>query len=197
MVRLDGVTFSYKGAQVLCGVSLEAKEGSITAITGENGGGKTTLMRIIAGTLRAQSGTVFVDGTVGYVPQTPSLFEDMTVRENLRFFADLCGGKVPEILPMGVEGFAGKRVSSLSGGMKKRTSIACALLGDPQILLLDEPAASLDAAGKAELASLSSRLKENGRLIIYIGHNAEEYEDLCDSHYYLEGGILTRKGQNV
>ncbi len=195
MVKLTDVSFSYRKAQVLSGVNFTAENGALTVITGENGSGKTTLMRIVAGALSADSGSVEISGKIGYVPQTPSLFEDMTVRENLKFFASLSKTDIPADIPMGAAEFLDKRVSALSGGMKKRASIACALLGNPQIVLLDEPAASLDSEGREELLGLMQSLKAKGCAVIYIGHTSSEYAALCDAHYILQGGTLTRKDE--
>ncbi len=191
MIRLENVKFSYRGTEVLCGVSLNVNAGEMAVITGKNGCGKTTLMKIVSGALVPEAGTVAVAKGVGYIPQTPSLFEDMTVRENLAFFAALSGGKIPKALPMGVEAFLEKRVKALSGGMKKRASIACALISNPQIVLFDEPDASLDAAGAAELTGLLSELLRKGCAVLYIGHMQGGYDKVPHTRYILRDGMLS------
>lgn len=194
MLELSHVSFSYgkHKPNVLTDASLTAKDGACTVLVGENGAGKSTLLGLLAGTLKAKSGTVMHTGRLGYLPQDSALFDDMTARENLLFFSRLYGVKLPsdEMLPFGISEFLGKRAGELSGGMKKRLSLACMLLGEPDTLLLDEPAASLDAQNRALLAEVITDLRTKGKCIFYIGHNEEEYREFCDARYLLSEGTV-------
>ncbi len=189
MLTAENIAFSYGGAPVLRSFSLSAAPGECVVIAGANGCGKSTALSILAGILRPASGTLQRDGSVGYVPQRPALLEDLSAAGNLRFFAGLGGKKPPAAPVMGVQAFLKKRVSRLSGGMKKRLSIACALAQEPWVLLLDEPCEALDAPGRAELQALLQYLKSVGLTVIYVGHDVEEFSDLYDRLVFLRDGL--------
>ncbi len=174
------VCFSYGKRSILSQLSFSAAPGECVVLAGPNGSGKSTVLSLLAGVLKPDSGTVTVEGRVGLVPQSAALFEDMTVEDNLRFFAGLAGGPVPDALPFGVDLFRNKRVSKLSGGMKKRVSIVCALLADPDVLLLDEPCASLDAQYRDALIRLVQERKQRGCTVIYVSHDPTEVVSFCD-----------------
>jgi ABC-2 type transport system ATP-binding protein len=144
MLQMTDVTFSYGSRKILSALSLQAPPGECLVIAGPNGSGKSTLLALLAGVLTPDSGAVRTDGRVGYVPQGIALFGDMTVEENLRFFAGLARSPIPSPLPFGLEARLHTRVDRLSGGTQRQVSIACALPGDPEVLLLDEPCAGLD-----------------------------------------------------
>lgn len=195
MIVLSHLSFSFgkNDTDVLHDISFTAPDGSCTVLTGANGAGKSTLVAILAGILTPKSGTAKHTGKLGYLPQDPSLFDDMTVRENLIFFTRLAGTHLPppEELPFGVGEFSDKRVGELSGGMKKRVSLACVLTGNPDTLLLDEPCAALDISYRAELTETIRTLRRAGKCILYIGHTEEEYRPFCNRRYLLENGKLT------
>ena len=180
MLELKDISFSYGKRKILEKLSFTAQAGECVVLAGPNGSGKTTALSILAEVLRPDSGAVEVNGAVGFAPQGCALFEDMTVRDNLRFFAALKKCAVPENLPFGVERYLNKRVSKLSGGMKKQVSIACALLADPQVILLDEPCESLDMQYRTELAALISDCKARGCTVIYVGHEPMEFAPFYD-----------------
>lgn len=194
MIELKNISFSYhkKGPEILKEASLVAPDGACTVLTGENGAGKSTLVGILAGILKPLGGQLSVTGRLGYLPQEPSLFDDMTAKENLVFFAKLSKHRLPapDELPFGVAEFLGKKAGELSGGMKKRLSLACTLLSDPDTLLLDEPAAALDAHYREELKTRLLALRDAGKCLLYIGHSPEEYAEFCDRHYFLSDGRL-------
>lgn len=187
MTELKNLTFSYGKRSILDGLTVSVREGECLVLAGPNGSGKSTTLSLIAGVLRPKSGQVIPGGRVGYVPQGTALFEDMTVEENLHFFAGLARCTVPAELPFGLEHRLKERVSKLSGGMKKQVSIACALLGGPEVLLLDEPCASLDIRYREELTRLILQLKEEGRTILYTGHEPMEFFPFCDKLLFLGG----------
>ncbi|HSP72851.1 MAG TPA: ABC transporter ATP-binding protein, partial [Gaiellaceae bacterium] len=146
------------GHEVLHGISLEVARGSVTGLLGPSGSGKSTLMRAIVGVqivaggevevLGRPAGTPAVRSRVGYLTQEPSVYVDLTVHENLRFFAqvlDAPRSRIAEVLAtVGLEEYADRQVRRLSGGQLSRVSLATALLGEPEVLVLDEPTVGLD-----------------------------------------------------
>ena len=188
MLEVQSLSFSYRKKPIVSGLSFQALPGTVTVLAGPNGSGKSTTLSLIAGVLRPDSGTIRADGRIGYVPQGIALFEDMSVRDNLRFFAQEAHAEIPAELPFGIGGFLGKRVSALSGGMKKRVSITASLIGDPEILLFDEPVESLDLIFRDELAEVIRSLRASGRTILYAGHETGEYADFYDRMIFIGGG---------
>lgn len=180
MLTLNGVSFSYGKKKIIEELSFTAAPGECVVLAGPNGSGKSTALSVIAGVLAPSSGTVTADGKLGYVPQGTALLEDATVRENLKFFASVSHGKIPEKLPFSVEKYLKKKVSRLSGGMKKQVSIACAMLGDPDIILLDEPCAALDVTFRDEMIKLVCSWKAEGKTIVYVGHDPLEFYPFYD-----------------
>src|SRR5436305_3104363 len=152
--------------EVLHGIGTAVPTGGVTGLLGPSGSGKTTLMRAIVGVQKIKSGTVTVLGRpggakdlrprVGYVTQAPSVYVDLTVRENARYFASLYKGVTPAdadqaVADVGLSDAAEQLVSSLSGGQFSRASLACALVGRPDVLVLDEPTVGLDPGLREEL----------------------------------------------
>ena len=180
MLTAENLCFSYKKNKVLDGLCFSVNAGECLVLTGPNGCGKSTALAIAAGVLKADSGHVKRDGTIGYLPQAEALFYDMTVLANLRFFAKLAGEKLGETLPLGLSELKNTKVSKLSGGQRKRLSIACAFLGKPDILLLDEPCSGLDKEWQEVFLTMVKYKKEHGCCIVYVGHNPEEYAGLAD-----------------
>ncbi len=180
MLSLNGVTFSYGKKKIIEDLSFSVGKGECVVLAGPNGSGKSTALSVIAGVLKPTSGSVSVNGKLGYVPQGAALLEDATVYENLRFFAAVSGGHIPEKLPFSVEKYLKKKVSRLSGGMAKQVSITCALLGDPDIVLLDEPSAALDISFRDEMISLVQSLKDEGKAVVYVGHDPSEFYPFYD-----------------
>jgi ABC-type multidrug transport system ATPase subunit len=188
VLEVRSLSFSYHKRPIVSDLSFTAPSGSVTVLSGPNGSGKSTTLSLIAGILKPDSGSIHADGRIGYVPQGTALFEDMTVLDNLRFFASEAGERIPDRLPLGVGSFLKKKVSSLSGGMKKRVSIAVALLGNPMILLFDEPVEGLDLIFRDELSTMIRNLRTNGRTILYAGHETAEYADFYDRMIFLGRG---------
>lgn len=191
MIHLREVSFSYGKREILKNLSFSVEPGECVVLAGPNGSGKSTAASVIAGVLRPASGEVSVQGTVGFVPQGTALFEDMSVEDNLRFFAGVKNCDLPEQLPFGVERYRKTRVSKLSGGMKKQVSIACALLGAPQVVLMDEPCASLDVCYREELTAIINRLKERGCAVVYVGHEPMEFASFYDRLVFFREGYET------
>ena len=191
MVKADNVCFSYGKRKILENLSFSVNPGECIVLAGPNGSGKSTALAILAGVFRPDSGAIYTDGPIGYVPQGTALFEDMTVGDNLRFFAGMAGTTVQKPLPFNVEQMWKQKVSKLSGGMKKRVSIACALIGSPQLVLLDEPCSALDVEYRAELISLVHDLKSRGCSIVYVSHDPIEVASFYDKLIYFKDSTVT------
>lgn len=187
MIAFQNVTFRYGSRVILKDLTFTAEAGQCTVLAGPNGIGKSTALALAAGALRQRSGKIRREGTLGYAPQEATVLPDLNVRDNLKFFAGLCHAPIPQepFLPLADAG--NKRVGKLSGGMQKRLSLVCAALGDPDILLLDEPCIGLDIAAQELLFEQIRRWKQQGRCILYAGHNASELETVCDRLVLLRG----------
>lgn len=191
----------------------------MTCILGKNGCGKSTLLSILAGVTRADSGAFFYqtgpDGgidlfrrrqdasrLIGYVPQSTPLLEELTALDNLRLW--YTGGRkiLRQELEEGVlkdldiDSFLHKNVRTLSGGMKKRLSIGCALAHHPRILLLDEPGAALDLIAKEQIVTWLKKFCSNGGIALLASHELGEIEN-CSSAYVLRDGTASRLDHRV
>lgn len=197
-IAARNIVSSYGKKQVLKGVDISADAGQCVGIVGENGCGKSTLFNILAGIKQADSGEIFL-GTeqtpircVGYVPQESCLIDELSVLDNLRLWyrdreelrLSLRQGVLHEL---GVDKMCRVRAGKLSGGMKKRVSIGCALAGGPPILILDEPDAALDLLGKAEIKEYLAGYKRLGGTILIATHEESDLA-LCDKIYALHDG---------
>ena len=191
--------FAYPGGRpLLRNISFGVEAPRILAVLGPNGAGKSTLLRCMLGLLPWQQGQTLLDGrplatlsknelwkTVGYVPQRPDLMEELTVNQQLKLWQSACGltGKLPRepLDLMGVEPMLKSRISTLSGGMKQRVSIAMALLSSPEILIMDEATTGLDREYRERLLSwLEGYLARGGR-VLWCSHHARELDRLCGS----------------
>jgi ABC-2 type transport system ATP-binding protein len=188
----------YGDREALKDVSFAAGAGERVAIIGPNGAGKTTLLGILAGTLAADAGTVGLRREdAGWVPQRPALYAKLSVAENLRLFARL--ERVPDVAATlaamlaltGLAERAGDEAGTLSGGNRQRLNIAVGLLGDPPVLLLDEPSAALDPRQRERLWSFISGL---GTTVVYTTHDVGEAERYADRVLVLADGELLFTG---
>ena len=189
--------------QALRGISFETRPGEVTGLLGPSGCGKTTLMRAVVGVQVVQSGEVEVLGLpagdrrlrdrVGYVTQAPSVYDDLTVAENLRFFARVLGVPRTEIDRCVEAVDLGSRrdqvVNRLSGGERSRVSLAVALLGSPELLVLDEPTVGLDPVLRRDLWAMFHRLADAGTAVLVSSHVMDEAER-CDRLLLMRDGEL-------
>jgi len=190
------------------GIDLTVQPGEIYGLLGPNGSGKTTLIRLLVGLLRPTAGLAVVLGhampnkatlsQVGYMTQAGALYDDLTVRENIDFFAAMCGGvdraRVDEVIALvDLDERAGSLVRTLSGGMKQRTSLACALAHRPRLLLLDEPTVGIDPQLRAVFWSYFRRLADDGVTLVISSHVMDEAER-CDRLGLLRQGRLLAEG---
>ena len=195
------------GVVVLDELSLSVAAGRVTGLLGPSGSGKTTLMRAIVGVQIVESGTIAVLGEpagtpalrwkVGYMTQNPAVYGDLTVRENLRYFArvlDAAPGNVDEVLEtVDMTSFAGRVVNKLSGGQKARVSLATALIGSPELLVLDEPTVGLDPVLRRDLWQTFNDLAEKGKTLLVSSHVMDE-ADHCHDLLLLREGTLVATG---
>jgi len=152
---------------------------------GPNGTGKSTVISMLAGVIKPKGGKIQMPSRFGYVPQGMGLFEDMSVEDNLKFFYKIVKTPVPTRLPFGLEAHRKKKISQLSGGLAKRVSIACALAGNPEVIIFDEPCTGLDIISRQRLQRIILQLKKHGKTIIYACHEAAEFEPFYDSLIFM------------
>jgi ABC-2 type transport system ATP-binding protein len=202
-VEIDDLVVVRGGREVLHGISASIERGLITGLLGPSGSGKTTLMRAVVGVQIVRSGRVTVLGrpagspalrqSVGYLTQSPSVYPDLTVRENVRYFASLNGFGSAEadetVAAVGLGEQTGQLVSDLSGGQHNRASLACALVGNPELLVLDEPTVGQDPVLRTELWRRFRRLTESGATIIVSSHVMDE-ANRCDRLLLVRDGFL-------
>lgn len=198
MLELSRIVKSFGSSRVLDGVNLKVDDGEAVCIAGANAAGKTTLLTIAAGMQKPDSGSVAAEGKLGYVPQEPALFGEMTVRDHLRLWyaANNLPGKLlfsasaPETM-LGLHLHARKRADRLSGGVRKRLSIACALAGDPPGLLLDEPFTALDLQTKTDILALLSDLKQRRKGLLFTSHDPSAVAAAADRVLLLRDGAIS------
>ena len=195
------------GKRVLPAISVEVPSGVVTGLLGPSGSGKTTLMRAIVGVQIVRSGDVTVLGRpagtaplrhrVAYVTQAPSVYGDLTVRENLAYFARVLRApshRIDETIERtGLRGQARQMVRTLSGGERSRASLAIALLGDPDLLVLDEPTVGLDPVLRAELWRQFHELADEGKTVLVSTHVMDEAER-CDELILMREGRIVATG---
>lgn len=209
-IQVNGLQKSYKTLQVLKGVDFEVNRGSVFALLGSNGAGKTTIVRILTTLLKADGGTAFVNGfdvasqpdrvrqSISLTGQFAAVDEILTGRENVMMIAELRHLKdarqVAEDLlnRFGLADAADRRVSTYSGGMRRRLDIAMSLVGRPPLIFLDEPTTGLDPEARQEVWRTVKELSQNGTTIFLTTQYLEEAEQLADRIAILhEGRIIT------
>lgn len=206
-LRIEQIEKSYGTKPILKGISLTANPGECIGLLGVNGCGKSTLLSILAGVLKPDTGhfylndqdlfahAKFLSKKIGYVPQQPPLMEELSAQDNLRLWycdsiLDLKKELDTGVLAMlGIPDFLHTKVNKMSGGMKKRLSIGCAIANDPSILLLDEPGAALDLLCKERIHNYLKAFKSRGGIILLATHEEQEI-NLCDQHYLFTNGRL-------
>ncbi|MDD4080767.1 MAG: ABC transporter ATP-binding protein [Eubacteriales bacterium] len=198
---------SYGRESVLRGVSFSLLPGSALGVCGSNGAGKTTLLHLLASVLKPDRGLITLFGIrarrsrayrqkIGLVPQEIALSPRLTVRQNLEFWSSASGLKgqarekaVEEAIRLtNIGAFQGKRVSRCSGGMCRRANLAAGLVGNPSLILLDEPTAGIDEENRDAVLRSVADLKKEGRMVIMVNHYHGELEAICDAIITLKDG---------
>ena len=202
MVHIEHINKSFGKQQVLCDVTLDIPEGQVVGLLGPNGAGKSTLMKILIGLWKADSGKAQVPVRIGYLPENNPLYEQMYVSEYLQFMASLTlNGKAAKrnslndeavnalIDRVGLTPERHKHIRELSKGYRQRVGLAQALLGDPQLLILDEPTTGLDPNQLVEIRSLIRDLGKE-RTVILSTHIMQEVREMCDRVVILDHGVI-------
>ena len=192
-VHIEHINKRFGQQEVLQDVSLEIPEGQVLGLLGPNGAGKSTLMKILIGLWKADSGMVQVPANIGYLPENDPLYEEMYVVEYLQFMAGLEGIQNTEyrvqtlIERVGLTPEKHKHIRELSKGYRQRVGLAQALLGDPDLLILDEPTTGLDPNQLVEIRSLIRTLGRD-RTVILSTHIMQEVREMCDRVVILDHG---------
>jgi len=216
IIEIKNLSKRYKGSDepALKDITLDIYANEIFGLLGPNGAGKTTTISILCGLFAPSGGEVTINGfnikndldqikkVIGIVPQDIALYPTLTALENLTFFGNMYGlkGKLLKDLILnrmtvfGLERFAKKKISSFSGGMKRRVNLIAGLLHDPKILFLDEPTAGIDVQSKIVILEFLHEINKNGTTIIYTSHYMEEAENLCSRVSIMDQGTIISTG---
>ena len=190
---------SYGHKRILRGITFEVTGGEIIGFSGDNGCGKSTLLSVLAGVDRPDRGEVTLDGRsiygirnlsdrIGYVPQTDPLPGELRVSECLKLWARSRDALDRTLYDYELDGITGMKISKLSGGMRRRVSIACAAVSGPDILILDEPTAALDMHYQQLIRSDMRRMAESGAAVILVSHDYDEL-NMCNTCYRITDGV--------
>ena len=211
ILSLSKVRKGFPGKEVLKSIDLHIAPGELIALVGNNGQGKTTLMKLILGLLTPDEGEILINGKAapssrttdqkalfGYLPETTAFYPNLTGQETLRYLSSLKQGapsRVDEVFSIvGLEHAKKYRIKTYSKGMKQRLGLAQALLGNPKLLLLDEPTNGLDPSGIHEFYQILGRLKEEGVAILMSSHLLAEIEPRSDALALLKNGVISASG---
>ena len=192
-IRVEGLRKSYGSNAVLKGLSFQVTKGEIFALLGVNGAGKTTALECIEGLRRYDSGSIHVHGKLGVQLQSASLPEAIRAMEAVRLFAKWNKARADEatLKALGIDEIGKKQYGQMSTGQKRRLHLGLALIGDPDIVVLDEPTAGLDVEGRVALHEEIRKLRARGKTIVLASHDMAEVESLCDRIAILkDGGIV-------
>lgn len=216
IISVENLCKTYPGANApaLDGLSLTVAQSEIFGLLGPNGAGKSTTIKILCGLLTADSGQASIFGQIlkqhkseilrkiGLVPQHIALYPALSGTENLRYLGRLYNLSEATIRSrsttllerLGLEAHAGKRVSRYSGGMKRRLNIIASLLHEPELLILDEPTASVDVHSRALILNFLQEYRSQGNTIVYTSHQMEEAEQICDRVCIVDEGKMIAEG---
>ena len=212
VIEVKNITKEYGNHVAVDGINLEIQTGEIYGILGPNGAGKSTLIGMICGLIKKDSGEVIYEGgsanirkwkeNIGIVPQDFALYWDLTVEENISFFCSLYGYKGSELKTrtkktldfVELTEVKDKRASELSGGMKRRLNIGCAISHSPKLIIMDEPTVGIDPQSRNHILRSILKLREEGATVIYTSHYMQEVDDICDRIAIIDNGKIIAKG---
>ncbi len=214
MIKIENLTKHFGEIHAVDGISFEVQEGEIYGLLGPNGAGKTTTLSMLAGLLLPDDGRILFAGLelagsaveikrkLGVVPQETAVYEELTARENLRFWAGLYGLRgeplkqaVEDVLAkVGLTARADTAVKKYSGGMKRRLNLSLGLVHSPQVVLLDEPTVGIDPQARANILDVVRDVAAAGTTVLYTTHYLEEAESLCDRIGIMDHGKLLAEG---
>lgn len=195
-VRVTGLRKSYGKKTVLNGIDLNVRAGTIFALLGVNGAGKTTALECIEGLRKMDSGSVTINGRIGIQLQSAALPAHIKGMEAVRLFAkwNKTSVNTAMLAALGVDRLANKQYQEMSTGQKRRLHLALALIRDPDLVFLDEPTAGLDVEGRIALHEYIRTLKNRGKTVLLASHDMAEVENLCDGIAILKDGRIAFTG---
>lgn len=202
MIKISGLSKSYNGKKVVDNLSFTMKEGNLFALLGSNGAGKSTTIKMILSLVKKDEGTIEIPGdvTVGYSPETPYFPPFLTGVEVLLYYGalqkipkDNLKGECEELLHLVGLSEEKTKIKFYSKGMLQRLALAQAMLGNPSVLILDEPCAGLDAMGRIEMIELIMKLKIAGKTILMNSHILSDIEKVCDEGIIMQKGKVMRR----
>jgi len=217
MVRLENISKSFKNIKAVDNISFKIPESKITIIAGADGSGKSTIFKMIVGLIKKDSGKIYlqeedigknyrkITSIAGYMPERFSLYKDLTVEENMDFFADI--NQVPEkkkeelksrlLTKTGMSNFKNRRAGDLSGGMKQKLALSTILLSIPEFIILDEPTTGVDPLSRIEFFNIIKELKEDGKTIIISTPYLDEAENGDYIVFVRNGRIIKTDSINI
>jgi ABC-2 type transport system ATP-binding protein len=210
LIKVVDLKKSYGRIEALKGISFEVRQGSVFGFIGKNGAGKTTTMNILTGLMRFDSGKVFIKDldftknkekilkSIGYLPELPVFYDYMSGREYLNFIGEITGQEIKKLNQnilhlletVNLKNQSKRRISGYSRGMKQRLALAVAIMNDPEILFLDEPASALDPEGRMEMLELIENLNAQNITIFLSTHILNDAERVCDKICILDDGRI-------
>ena len=209
MIRIQNISKTYHDITAIKNITIEVGHNELFGLIGPDGAGKTTIFRILTSLLLPDEGTVFMDNLdvkkeykkirkiIGYMPGRFSLYQDLTVEENLEFFATVFGTTIEENYDLikdiyiQIEPFRKRKAGKLSGGMKQKLALSCALIHKPKVLILDEPTTGVDAVSRKEFWEMLKRLKEKD-ITIMVSTPYMDEASLCDRVALIQKGEIMR-----
>lgn len=207
MIHARGISKRFGPVEAVSDIDLDVREGEIFGLIGPDGAGKTTLIRILTSLMRPDTGTATVAGCdvvadyrrlrtlFGYMPGRFSLYQDLTIQENIAFFARVFGADLDAAyerirdIYVQIEPFGSRRAGQLSGGMKQKLALCCALLHEPRLVFLDEPTTGVDAVSRREFWDMLDRFKARG-LTILVSTPYMDEASRCDRIAFMKGGRI-------
>ncbi|MEE6210591.1 ABC transporter ATP-binding protein [Salarchaeum sp. III] len=211
MISVDGLTKQYGDVAAVRGIDLDIDEGEVFGLVGPNGAGKTSTLKMLAGLVEPTAGSATVNGydaqdpemrrTLGFLPEESPLYEDMTPRGYLRFFADLydvdrdtANDRIERALDRLDLDARDRPVGDFSKGMKRKVAIARSLVNDPDVLVYDEPASGLDPRTTNEVVEFTRELADRGKTVLFSAHDLYHVESVCDRVAIMNDGRIAAEG---